>query len=355
MTMENELRWPLAKVSFVKFINTAIYGLQIQLGVDQFAAVDGKRVFLPWRWPKGSKAADAKLQLKPYGSQGVELSTDFQLRVIMINEYQSCVYMPTTEDTVNNTCGFAGFLNNDATDDFRLPNGKVVDDPIVFGDSWVISQYSSEGAVCLLGSDQEQGNCDAQVNAEARQLCQVISNSTGPFKDCQGLTDLVAKSVHDCQYDLCAHNLDNELYCSSLENFVTQCQSQLVSNGSQIIWRSDSLCPKPCNGSHQHYEACGTSCPATCEDPRAPQSCIQPCHDGCVCDVGYVLSGGQCVNLTECGCTDADGNYYPSGLEWVDENCAFTHTCRNGQISSTSTKCGANASCKVSSRKFSHE
>lgn len=78
---------------------------------------------------------------------------------------------------------------------------------------------------------------------------------------------------------------------------------------------------------NSHYESCGNACPATCSDRDSPASCDQPCVETCACNTGHVLSGGQCVPVSHCGCT-RDGRYYRPGEEfWGDNTCRSRCRC----------------------------
>uniref|UniRef100_H3AS87 Zonadhesin n=1 Tax=Latimeria chalumnae TaxID=7897 RepID=H3AS87_LATCH len=70
---------------------------------------------------------------------------------------------------------------------------------------------------------------------------------------------------------------------------------------------------------NSHYEPCGSACPTPCLDSR-PQPCDGPCVEGCQCDKGFILSGGQCVPENECGCI-YNGNYYQPGDEFYNPDC----------------------------------
>ena len=58
------------------------------------------------------------------------------------------------------------------------------------------------------------------------------------------------------------------------------------------------------------YSDTASGCPATCEDPDAPDSCDLPEREGCVCAGDRVLEGEQCVEREECGCIDDNGSHH---------------------------------------------
>lgn len=60
------------------------------------------------------------------------------------------------------------------------------------------------------------------------------------------------------------------------------------------------------------YTACGDPCPETCADQGNRRNCsLDDCIKTCVCPVGQVLDGLECVPSQECGCILSDGQYIP--------------------------------------------
>ena len=58
--------------------------------------------------------------------------------------------------------------------------------------------------------------------------------------------------------------------------------------------------PSEICGPNEHYESCGTACPATCDNQK-PEICTLNCVRGCFCDEGLVRSDkGVCVRPTQC-------------------------------------------------------
>ena len=116
----------------------------------------------------------------------------------------------------------------------------------------------------------------------------------------------------------------------------------------QPVPLSSPLAALPCP-EHSHYEHCGSACPATCTNPDAPKSCTQPCVETCACDPGYVLSGGQCVLTSSCGCTH-NGLYRAPGEEfWEDEMCRSRCRCDAalGMVVCSEGSCKAGEQCRV--------
>lgn len=60
---------------------------------------------------------------------------------------------------------------------------------------------------------------------------------------------------------------------------------------------------------NSHYNPCTSACPATCTDPLASNNCSKPCVEGCECNDGFVISGAQCVSMSNCGCLQNDKYY----------------------------------------------
>ena len=58
------------------------------------------------------------------------------------------------------------------------------------------------------------------------------------------------------------------------------------------------------------YKEKMSQCVGTCADPKAEEKCTLAETEGCACAGGLLLSGGQCVKASKCGCTDKDGSYY---------------------------------------------
>lgn len=103
-------------------------------------------------------------------------------------------------------------------------------------------------------------------------------------------------------------------------------------------------CPR-----HSHYEECASPCQPSCPFPDEPVICTLNCVQSCVCDEGYVLSGGVCVPKDSCGCS-YEGRYYKPGQRfWADEGCGRLCECDTtlGLVKCSEASCSAKEVCTL--------
>ncbi|CAL8286703.1 unnamed protein product [Merluccius merluccius] len=93
------------------------------------------------------------------------------------------------------------------------------------------------------------------------------------------------------------------------------------------------------------YEQCGSACPATCSNPKAPK-CTLPCVETCSCKEGFVLMEDKCLPAEDCGCTHQGHYLGPGQSVWADSDCQQRCTCN---AKSRSVQCQAEA-CRAGTR-----
>ncbi|CAI5658934.1 unnamed protein product [Oreochromis niloticus] len=271
----------------------------------------------------------------------VFVSTDFGLVVSYDTNHYVQISLPYTYQ--NATCGLCGNFNGIRRDDFQTREGEVVSSDVVFANSWQASGDDEPGcgpqcggldcAVCTVEETALYSNTDH---------CGILSSSSGPFAACH--QQLPPQSfVDSCVYDLCVGGGYQPILCQALTVYASQCQQ----NGIQLpSWRRPGFCEIPCPA-NSHFESEGTGCPATCVNPNSTHNCPLPPQESCICDSGYILSGGVCVPHAECGCS-FEGRYYRSGQTVIlDENCGRRCSCSYGSMTCQSHGCGPLESCKV--------
>lgn len=100
---------------------------------------------------------------------------------------------------------------------------------------------------------------------------------------------------------------------------------------------------------NSHYELCSDSCPISCPSLSAPEGCESTCREGCVCNSGFVLSGGTCVPVGQCGCLYNDHYYLVNETFYPGPECERYCKCGpGGQVSCQEGKaCRPYEECRV--------
>ncbi|NXS87316.1 ZAN protein, partial [Erpornis zantholeuca] len=176
----------------------------------------------------------------------------------------------------------------------------------------------------------------------SEQFCGILTTRPSSFERCHGVIN--PQDYFDtCLYDLCALNGGQEFLCAALEAYADTCQAAGV---TLLPWRNATFCPIACPP-NSHYNPCTSACPATCTDPLASQNCSRPCVEGCECNSGFVLSGGQCVSMSNCGCLQ-NGKYYEVRESFWQPDCVGQCVCTgNGTVVCNSDTCEVSEVCKV--------
>ncbi|TDG98066.1 hypothetical protein EPR50_G00214120 [Perca flavescens] len=271
----------------------------------------------------------------------VIISTDFGLEVSYDTYHYVRISVPYTYQ--NATCGLCGNFNNHPEDDFRTRQGEVVSSDVVFANSWQTSGDNEPGCGTRCGGLNCAACTEAQTALYSNSAnCGFLQSSSGPFAACHGRLP-PQTFVESCVYDLCVGGGYQPILCQALNVYASQCQQ----NGIQLpSWRRQGFCEIPCPA-NSHFESQGTGCPATCVNPNSTYNCPLPPQESCICNPGYVLSGGVCVAHSECGCS-FEGRYYRSGeTTLLDEDCGRRCSCSYGSMTCQSHGCGPQESCRV--------
>jgi hypothetical protein len=358
ITGYNEFRGRKPGISYLTHFDLFTKNTNIQITKDLKLYVNGIRHFFPHYYPslynpivKITKSCDY-IKIHDY-STGAKI--DFK-------DNQLCVTVPSTPlfYGTGKTGGALGDIDGQCLNDFKLGNGTLLDisgqcnqgasvDAAIFVDSWVTnSTYDN----CVLGKIiQNNTNCDTQ---DAQLQCSTIRDAmtaVGPFAKCLPMTsDVIQQYFEDCVFDVC-QGYDR---CSILANFATSCLEQVpwvVINA----WRDLTNCPWPCPP-HSTYSLQTPICQNTCADPSYSQSpsCQDGQQEGCKCMPGYYLDSAgdgtfpfSCRRLSDCGCTDSYGNYYPPHTHWTNGDCTIYNQCENGTLTSQPVICSKYAQCNI--------
>ncbi|NWS87254.1 ZAN protein, partial [Toxostoma redivivum] len=321
----------LRGATYLKEVYIDVHGVRITLQKNQGILLNNERVYTP---------VQNRLQGVSIGIVGrfIVLETDFGVIV----KYDGNHYLEITlpRSYFSQVHGMCGNFNGNREDDLSLTNGTLVTAP-EFGNSWEVETDSDKGCLPDLREDDDPP-CTAENKQVIERQCNVLKSDK--FKECHSLVN-PDDFIEICIYDMCQYDGMKSALCDIVQVYVDTCKN----HGITIKWRNSTFCPLPCP-SRSHYKDCVSPCPSTCSDIFASSLCekTEECTEGCECDDNYVLSNGNCVPLSSCGCRDDDNNYYSAGETWLTPHCTKRCQCqKDGVISCKSYSCDSRETCVI--------
>uniref|UniRef100_A0A8C5IVV4 VWFD domain-containing protein n=1 Tax=Junco hyemalis TaxID=40217 RepID=A0A8C5IVV4_JUNHY len=330
---KNDIRGGIQSVSYVSLVKVDVYGQRISFHRNE----NGRVTLLP------VLLADGKVRVHPSGLR-VALETDFGLQVSY--DWNWHLQINLSSSYYRHVRGLCGNFNLKPLDD--IPEaGDNITAIVTWAKNWKSADFEVDDPICWDYCDGVCPVCDEKKKEiyGGNHYCGIIKKSfQGPFRACHNIV-----KPHDfyrnCLSDLCLNNGARSILCQVLETYAATCQK----HGAMVHdWRTPSGCPLSCP-ENSHYESCGNACPATCSNWDSTATCDQPCVETCACNTGHVLSGGQCVPVSRCGCT-RDGRYYHPGEEfWGDDTCHSRCRCdmELGMVVCEDSRCKPGEVCAV--------
>ncbi|XP_069057211.1 IgGFc-binding protein-like [Pleurodeles waltl] len=331
--VQNEHRTSSA-VAYTKSVEVNVYDTNINISrqYPDEVMVNGLRINLPYSSNKG------KLSIFKSGFSAV-VQTNFGLRVTFNWDSRVAVTVPSSY--AGAVCGLCSDFNGNKTEELTMRNGKLAPNSTAFGQSW--KEKESEGCSGIVPTPCDDLTDEKQRQIEKKTECALIKDPSGPFRNCFDKVDPEGYFV-DCVYDACVYKGRLEVTCQSLSSYSEACQEAGV---IVYTWRSASFCSPVCPA-NSHFEGCMSDCATTCNGLSTPVGCTSTCKEGCACDEGFVLNGGECVRISECGCSH-NGVYYKSGqVFFPGARCSQQCTCNaGGAVDCKTFSCGPHEECKV--------
>ena len=126
-------------------------------------------------------------------------------------------------------CGLLGDCNGDSSDDFKLMDGTVTDNLLVFETEYRANNITD---TCTIDPPQ-QATCDNPTKrAAAETFCAPLLDDPGPYSACHGTFDPRA-SYDNCVFDHCLCDDDPvECGCSVILDYGATCRGQGVATGT---------------------------------------------------------------------------------------------------------------------------
>ncbi|XP_042364316.1 alpha-tectorin-like [Plectropomus leopardus] len=326
---------PKGQQGFARLLKFEAEGVHVSIEMENSSRihVDGQRIRLPF------SSASSRIQIYHSNIHSIILRTSFGVTVQTVWPHFVRVTAPGIYSS--SLGGLCGNYNGQPHDDFRTPNGILVNSSQDFGDSW---RDGSLAAHCV-----ESVNQNSTINYNSSEYCGILGLPHGPFSQCWDMVD-PQQNMDACVEIIKTSRDPSSALCEVLRDYVLMCQLKGVALGH---WRKATSCEQNCP-QNSHYEVCGTSCPSTCPSLSFPFECGTVCQEGCQCKDGFVLNGNQCVPPTHCGCHH-QGRYWQAGEQfWDGEECQSFCACdgTTGVVHCVPNSCGPQESCRVVEGEF---
>ncbi|XP_078392819.1 zonadhesin-like, partial [Cetorhinus maximus] len=300
---KNEER-SLPGATYLRKIYLTIDNITITLMKNRRILVNQTRVRLPKNL--------GRAQLAQSGHY-VVVQTDFGLQVQYDGNHFVKMTVPSSYS--GQMCGLCGDFNGNGADDYRSPDGALMVNNTMFGESWKTKDDEEERCRTI-----DPLPCEKDIFDKVTEQCGLITDPTGPFRDCIKVVDPMPY-FNNCVYDMCQFPGYQPTLCDQLQAYTEACQT---AKATVHNWRTPDFCTPPCPANSQ-YNLCASLCPNTCTQPNA--SCSTQCIEGCDCDPGYVLSDNKCVPFSDCGCSNPQGDYHMINESWYLPGCKEKCTC----------------------------
>uniref|UniRef100_A0A3Q3INL2 VWFD domain-containing protein n=1 Tax=Monopterus albus TaxID=43700 RepID=A0A3Q3INL2_MONAL len=333
VTVQNDHRGSNA-VAYTRTVTFSIYGITLTISREypNRVLLNGQLALLPLDYNNVLVVFLSGRTAVVETAAGITVTYDWwsTVSVTLPSNYQSAV------------CGLCGNYNGKAQDDLTMQSGQIAPDATKLGESWQVATVpgcaaACQGPWCQVCSDSQKKVYEAQT------YCGIIADKAGPFRDCHRIVD-PTPYLEDCMYDACQYHGHQGSICDAVKTYVSACQSQGITIYS---WRTDSFCPMVC-AANSHYTLCARGCPTTCASLTSLTTCHRNCTESCECDQNYILSGGTCVPVKECGCS-YNGQYYKKGdVFYPEDKCMQQCVCgENGAVTCQQAKCRPGEICML--------
>ncbi|XP_062341282.1 alpha-tectorin [Osmerus eperlanus] len=238
-----------------------VANLEAQIGGSDFDIVklNGEPVLLPYIHP-----LDTLLIYRAHGNATVVESSGL-LRV----RYTRQGFLNISLSTLffNATCGLCGVFNGNASDDLRLPNGRLAESVELFTDGW---RAIADDLTCNGDCDDLYRMCTDLRLYQSPWMCGNINDpGNSSFLVCHAAVN-PSPFFRNCLYNMCVREGNRSALCSSLQAYASACQDA---------------------------------------------------QEGCQCEEGFALRDGLCVARSDCGCVSQGHQLDTNQTFWTDWEC----------------------------------
>ena len=242
------------------------------------------------------------------------------------------VWVP--DEFYNATAGLCGLYNENKAVDLIGSDGELYqknDRLDVFINSWITDDRNCR---------KDPNPPPVCNNQDIINKCNEISNPDSYFGQCHDFVD-PESFTQNCLTDLCELN-NGQSICNIYDLYLTTCADAM--NVTFCDWSRELGCEQSC-GKNEEWSDCAGLCSdtPTCDQPNK-EDLICPEKEQksamCICKDGYVMDGGKCVEIKDCGC-DLGGVRVPNGYEYLNNDCSIRCHCTDGEYSCDPYNCDA--------------
>lgn len=153
------------------------------------------------------------------------LQTDFKLSIFYLRSGAIQVIVPSQYS--NRICGMCGNFNHETEDDFKIPDGYLVQDTHVLGQS-----MCGEPTLLRVCTDAEEQKYASEV------YCGILTSRQGLFSTCSSVLN-ADSFFRSCMFDMCTTHGDPAALCNAIEAFSATCDKVGI---SVLAWRNTTFC-----------------------------------------------------------------------------------------------------------------
>ncbi|XP_036357551.1 uncharacterized protein LOC115209496 [Octopus sinensis] len=332
---KNEHRFNNKKVSYIRMVDVKVNGVTLRLLPGHTVLVNKQIFQMPL---KNFLVFDAT-----YSAGWVTVTTTFGLKVKFDGNHR--VYIYVSGKYRGQLTGLCGDCNS-KRDDFRTKEGvdvsKKANKYSLIGKSYQVPDDSDKPEKVCNVTDITT-DCDLKITG----VCELMTHENGIFGQCvKSLGKEVARQYLDsCKIDVCAYSMTakykKSATCKSFESFVKECEAKDV----LVNWRGVLGCQLDCSTwANTMYKFNVSDNQPTCMNRNPTPTAYLT--DGCICKGNYVLSGKECVPISQCGCMYS-GTYLKANTTILSSDCSVSVTCLgNGKIHESSS-CPSGSDCLI--------
>ncbi|XP_074921937.1 mucin-2-like [Chelonoidis abingdonii] len=257
---------------------------------------------------------------------GMYLVIETNNGLILMWNKKTSVLIKLSPDFKGQVCGLCGNYDGNGINDFTTRTQSVVGDVLEFGNSWKVSL-----ACPVANTTKDPCSTNPYRKSWSQRQCSIINSEV--FAACHSQIE-PTKYYEACVTDACACDSggDCECFCTAVAAYAQACSEF----GVCVAWRTPSICPVFCDYYNPegecewHYKPCGAPCMKTCRNPSG--RCLhklpglEGCYPNCPANKPY-FNEDEMTCVDNCGCYDAEGNYYKPGVSFYSQDNCQSCTC----------------------------